>query len=174
MGRKNSLRNSEWDYRSIGYYFITIITKDREQYFGQVSNKKMNPSNIGELTMKYWEEIPDHFQNVKLGKYILMPDHFHGVIHINKNRQLCNNALQNRNFDCSKNEYMSSISPKPLSLSTIIRSFKSAVTKDARLINPDFSWQRSFHDKIIKQTEIPFYNRYIEENPKRWDVNIIS
>jgi len=65
---------------------------------------------------------------------------------------------------------MSNISPKPGSISTIIRSYKSIVTKHARKINPAFAWQPRFYDHIIRNDES--YGRirqYITENPKNWE-----
>ena len=68
-----------------------------------------------------------------------------------------------------KNEKMARISPKSGSISTIIRSYKSAVSKNARKINPDFAWQSRFHDRIIRDA-IAFQNiqNYIEKNPEKW------
>ncbi|QCK16615.1 transposase [Mangrovivirga cuniculi] len=165
MQRNNSLRNPEWDYRSRGIYFITIITKNRSPYFGNIVSGILEKTEIGSLVHNYWHEIPLHFKNIQLGQYIIMPDHLHGIIHIKK--QVNNRIINYLDEDLknSKNVHMASISPKPSSLSTIIRSFKSAVTKDARKIDLEFAWQRSFHDKIIQKSEIPFYNKYMEENP---------
>ncbi|MFP4622282.1 MAG: transposase, partial [Bacteroidales bacterium] len=68
-----------------------------------------------------------------------------------------------------KNQFMSNISPKPGSVSTIIRSYKSIVTKHARKINPAFAWQSRFYDHIIRNDRS--YERikqYIIDNPKNW------
>tara|TARA_R110000850_G_scaffold232318_2_gene357075 strand:+ start:671 stop:955 length:285 start_codon:yes stop_codon:yes gene_type:complete len=69
-----------------------------------------------------------------------------------------------------KNEQMAAISPKFGSLSSIIRSYKSAVTRDSRASNEYFAWQSKFHDYIIRDDKA-YYNiqRYIVNNPKKWE-----
>ena len=69
----------------------------------------------------------------------------------------------------TKNKRLSDISPKAGSISTIIRSYKSAVTKQARLINKNFAWQARFHDHLIRNNKS--YDKitaYIETNPYHW------
>jgi putative transposase len=69
-----------------------------------------------------------------------------------------------------KNEKMSEISPKSNSISTIIRSYKSAVTKNAHRLGIEFQWQARFHDHIIRNdAEYQRINDYIENNPLNWD-----
>ncbi|RUT78850.1 transposase [Ancylomarina longa] len=70
----------------------------------------------------------------------------------------------------AKNKKMASISPKCGSLASIIRSYKSAVTKEARKMNSDFEWQERFHDHIIRDDQE--YHRianYINDNPRKWE-----
>nr|NQU93303.1 hypothetical protein [Bacteroidota bacterium] len=55
-------------------------------------------------------------------------------------------------------------------LSSILRGYKSAVAIQARQINPDFEWQKRFHDHIIRDDQS--FNKireYIRNNPKKWD-----
>jgi len=65
---------------------------------------------------------------------------------------------------------MSGISPKPGSLSAIIRSYKSALTRWCNQNNnPQFAWQARFHDRIIRnQEELDNIENYILLNPSRW------
>ena len=70
----------------------------------------------------------------------------------------------------SKNEQMSMISPKSGSLSQIIRSYKSAVSKQIHLINPAFAWQTRFYDRVIRDwDEFRRIAGYIETNPEKWE-----
>lgn len=70
----------------------------------------------------------------------------------------------------TKNIHMSSISPSTGSLATIIRSYKSAVTKSIHEIDPDFQWQQSFYDHIIRTgMELARIRDYIKSNPKKWN-----
>ncbi len=71
-----------------------------------------------------------------------------------------------------KNEFMSQISPKSGSLSAIIRSYKSAVTKFASEQRLDFAWQTRFYEHIIRNDDE--FNRirlYIQNNPEKWLLN---
>jgi REP element-mobilizing transposase RayT len=71
--------------------------------------------------------------------------------------------------DSTGNQYYSDISPKSGSISTIIRSYKSVVSKHARLLNPEFNWQPKFHDHIIRNSEsFERIQNYIENNPSNW------
>ena len=74
------------------------------------------------------------------------------------------------NVSTDKNNQMALISPKPGTIPTIIRSYKSIVTKMSRNIHADFGWQSRFHDHIIRNTQ-SFENiqNYILENPNKWD-----
>jgi len=79
--RNESSRLSTWDYSADGAYFITICTKDKEHYFGEILNPdKIEFSEIGQYVHKCWLEIPMHFPFVRLDEFIVMPDHVHGIL----------------------------------------------------------------------------------------------
>ncbi|WP_298396842.1 transposase [Flavobacterium sp.] len=79
-----STRLQTWDYSSNGAYFITICTKNREHFFGNIQNGIMQLSEIGILAKQYWMEIPNHFPFIELGNFVVMPNHVHGILIINK------------------------------------------------------------------------------------------
>ena len=81
---RKSPRWKKWDYSTPGIYFITICTKNREQYFGEVRQGKMILSQIGIIADLLWYEIKNHHKNVELDEYVIMPDHIHGIIVINR------------------------------------------------------------------------------------------
>ena len=82
--RISSTRLQNWDYASNGAYFITICTKNREHYFGEIKNKEMQLTETGKLAETYWMEIPEHFPFVTLGNFVIMPNHMHGILIIDK------------------------------------------------------------------------------------------
>jgi REP element-mobilizing transposase RayT len=214
--RNESARLKNWDYASNGAYFITICTDNREHYFGEIENGKMQVSPAGAIAYVLWQEIKNHAKNIALGEFIVMPNHVHGILIINGNvghgrAVACNgpdgNAYvqaggdvalgfdrdvacnvptdnpdrdgdENRtdvacnvptNEDSEKNQEMAAISPKPNSVSTIIRSYKSAVTNYCNRLGLKFAWQPRFHDHIIRNDEA-FQNisAYIKNNPSNW------
>ena len=179
--RIESARLHNWDYRSDGSYFITICTKNRDHFFGKIQNEKMNLTEIGQLAYQFWKEIPDHFSSIELGNFVIMPNHVHGILTIhgyNKNiiwdgNKPASSSMDDKNDNNdskSKNEKMSKISPKPGSISTIIRSYKSVVTKHSKQFDSNFAWQSRFHDHIIRNRH-SFYviQKYIFNNPKKWE-----
>lgn len=80
--RIESNRLKNWDYGSNAMYFVTICTKDRECFFGNIIEDKMILSEIGNTAEKYWLKIPQHFSFVTLHNHIVMPNHVHGIIEI--------------------------------------------------------------------------------------------
>jgi len=79
-----SARLQSWDYGSNGAYFITICTKHRQHLFGEIYNNEMQLNESGQLAEKYWLEIPMHFPFIELGNFVVMPNHTHGILIIDK------------------------------------------------------------------------------------------
>ncbi len=196
-----SARLQTWDYASKGSYFITICTKNREHYFGEIvdgiSGFEMQLNAIGELAEQFWVEIPIHFPFITLGNFVVMPNHIHGILIIaDKNIVDDNDIVETlpdttnvemlpivETLQCNvssgetmnttnpdKNEQMSKISPKSGTISTIIRSYKSVVTKNVGLLpKTNFKWQPLFHDHIIRDAEsFERIQNYIANNPRNW------
>lgn len=140
----------------------------------------MQLSSIGILADVFWHEIKNHSQNLELGTFVVMPNHIHGILILDKpeNTESTVEKLHATSLPMTqptKNQFMSDISPKSNSVSTIIRSYKSAVTKHCnrlKLTENDaevFSWQTRFHDHIIRNDEeYQRINDYIENNPTNW------
>lgn len=90
-----STRLQNWDYSENGYYFITICTKERRYYFGEIINNKIQLSEIGKIIQHYWLEIPKHFLFVKLDEFAIMPNHVHGILIIKNNNCIVPNIDPN-------------------------------------------------------------------------------
>ncbi len=82
--RVQSARLQNWDYGWNAAYFITICTANREYYFGDIVNKKMQLSEIGDLAKFFLLEIPRRYEYAILDEYIIMPNHVHAIIIIDK------------------------------------------------------------------------------------------
>ena len=74
----NRLRG--FDYSQSGYYYITICTKDRIHWFGSAINGKMDYSPLGLFTIRTYINIPQFYTDVSIDKYVIMPNHIHGII----------------------------------------------------------------------------------------------
>ncbi len=79
-----SSRLQNWDYGWNAPYFVTICTAKREYYFGEIKNRKIHLSGIGKIAQQFWQEIPKHFPFVILDAFVVMPNHVHGIIIIDK------------------------------------------------------------------------------------------
>ena len=146
-----SARLKSWDYRWCASYFITICTQERRHYFGEIADGKMELSHIGILADVFWYEIINHTNNIILGEYVVMPNHVHGILNIvESNNYLDHEEKTLHATSLQHDEKMASISPKSDSVSAIVRSYKSAITKHAHRLGYEFAWQSRFHDHIIR------------------------
>jgi putative transposase len=84
-----SARAQWWDYGWDAAYFLTICTKHRKKYFGEVEDDLMILSRLGKIADTCWQEIPKHAKNVELGVYVVMPNHVHGILILNGNSEEC-------------------------------------------------------------------------------------
>ena len=82
---RRSIRLKGYDYASEGAYFVTIVTQGRECLFGEIHDGKMILNEAGQMIVKWWNELRNKFPNVILGVFMVMPNHFHGIIIIEKN-----------------------------------------------------------------------------------------
>jgi len=94
-----SARLQSWDYRWAGAYFITICTRDRVQYFGEILNQQMQLSHTGIIADVLWYQILHHAQNVELGEFVVMPNHIHGILIITNDGNGNNNVNGNGNYN---------------------------------------------------------------------------
>jgi len=85
-----------WNYSNNGAYFITICTHRRIHYFGEIVNQRMILSQVGKSAESCWHDIPNHFPYVQLGGFVVMPNHLHGIIIINK--QCSQHSLETHDF----------------------------------------------------------------------------
>jgi putative transposase len=96
--QRKQLRLRKWDYSSTGYYFVTICTFQKIDYFGKIINGKMIFNQFCGIVNNYWEQIPNHNKNIELDEYITMPNHIHGIIII-RNKICKNNDINVGNAD---------------------------------------------------------------------------
>jgi REP element-mobilizing transposase RayT len=132
-------------------------------------------STAGAIAQGFWYDIPNHFPFVQLGAFVVMPNHIHGILILDKSNSP--NAVETLHCNVStappidKNEFYANISPAAGSVSTIVRSYKSVCTKHIHKALPalDFGWQERFWDNIIKD-EAGFHRiaAYIVHNPQNW------
>jgi REP element-mobilizing transposase RayT len=145
-----------YDYSRAGFYFVTVCTKNRVEWFGNIADGKMILNDHGNIVVQCWHDLVNHYKNVRLDEFMVMPDHVHGIIIIQNN---VGNGLKPFPTDGVKSH----------ELPEIVRGFK---TFSSRRINeqsfPKFQWQKSFYDRIIRnERDLNRIRKYIQDNPGR-------
>ena len=181
--RIETTRLKGWDYGKNGYYFVTICTKDRIPYFGNVINGMVQLSEIGKIALEELQKTPEirKDMNITLGEFVIMPNHIHCIIIIGENEfntnridamrcdNNCRDAMHGVSTTINNTNNTNKFGPQSKNLPSIIRGFKSAVTKRAKIINPDFSWQRNYYEHIIRdEKSFKTISEYIINNPLNW------
>jgi len=188
-----------YDYSENGAYFITICTKNNEHLFGTIETTtrdallgKILPdrpviqlTEIGEIVNHYISKIPDKYSHVFIDKHVVMPNHVHMIIMIDKadwciDVEALASQLETQpqtvgavidrpsayipNMQIYSRRSMTAPTNAP-TISTIIRHFKGFVTREVG----ESVWQKSFYDHIIRD-ERDYENicNYIEYNPDKW------
>ena len=82
--RIESNRKPGWDYSGNGFYYITIVTQDREHLFGKIENNKMILSDFGKIAEYEWNNSFKIRKELFLDEYVLMPNHLHAIVVIKK------------------------------------------------------------------------------------------
>lgn len=163
--RIETIRLKNWDYSNEGYYFITICTKNNQCLFGEIINQKMILSDVGEIAYQNWLDIPNHFSNVELDEFVIMPNHIHGIMVLNSNKEDSTNSI-----DLSKDTFFSKIASKKNSLSVIIRTYKASVSRNCKINNLFMDWLPRFYENIIRdERALENIRGYIINNPINWE-----
>jgi REP element-mobilizing transposase RayT len=161
---RQSLRLRGWDYRSPGWYFVTINTRKKRPLFGTLVNRNVAVSELGRIVEKCWLAIPEHFPSVVLDEMVIMPDHMHGLLELR--------AV--------------SAGQKSPTLGDVVGAYKSAVSREwgrrkgrqlpahagrqlpTRPLPVGASpvWHRNYWDVIVHDTAaLENIRRYIRDNP---------
>ena len=111
---------------------------------------------MGETLVEQWNWLHKQYLNITLDQFVVMPNHFHGIITIvGTGRDL-------------------SLQPKTKSLSELVGALNTTSSKRIHQLGmPSFQWQRSFYERIIRHDdELRRIREYIQTNPLRWELDI--
>jgi putative transposase len=146
---RQSIRLKGFDYSSAGFYFITICCHDREPWFGHIEQKCMVVNRYGQIIRDSWHELVERNRHVHLDQFMVMPDHFHGLISIETD------IVGDTN--------------KPIG--RLMAAFKTVSCKRIRILsgNPQARiWQRNYWERIVRtEQELEAVRLYIRNNPKK-------
>ncbi|MBZ0281451.1 MAG: transposase [Anaerolineae bacterium] len=176
---RRSIRLNGYDYTHPGAYFITLCTHDRGWLFGDILNEHMRLNGCGEIVQQCWLDIPAHFPHVSLDAFVVMPNHFHGIIIINESvgerRDVVGAQSDVRAQHVAPLPPPSGVTATnvaPGSLGAVVRAFKSAVTKNINRQRDTPAapvWHRNYYEHIIRdETSFNTIRLYVETNPAQW------
>jgi len=163
--RRKQIRLKEYDYSQPGAYFVTMCTKDRDHYLGEIVDGRMNENDLAAIAQSCWNELPEHYPNVQLDEFVIMPNHVHGIIILLDDMADATSRRPNSGAGRPR-PY-----PKP-ALGQIIAYFKyqSAKRINATRCTPGTPfWQRGYYDHIIRDDKsLNRIRNYIATNPQQW------
>jgi putative transposase len=173
-----------WDYGTNGAYFVTICTHERHHSFGKIQHGEMQLNAAGRIAVEIWRLLPDQFPYVVLDEFVVMPNHMHGLLYIDKSDNASSTDAINRvsadsdsdiNPDPHQNIGGITGDKNPMlqeNLSRIIRWYKGRTTFEIRKCSADainFAWQTRFHDHIVRTNDAFLrIQAYILNNPLKW------
>lgn len=160
---RRSVRLHEYDYSSEGLYFVTICVQNKKCLFGRIEEGEMKMNEVGRMVEEWYQKIPTKFDDIHCMEFIIMPNHFHCILH-NVGADPC--VRPN-----ASNE------PTGSSLSRVIQWFKTMTTNEyiRNVKNNHWTpfdkrlWQRNYYEHIIRnQRSYEEIANYIVTNPLRW------
>jgi putative transposase len=161
---RRSIRLQGFDYSQSAIYFVTICVQNRECLFGTISKHESGEndpvrtilSDAGKMISADWLALPSRFPSIILDEFVVMPNHFHGIVCILPDR------VEN------------------LTLGNIIGAFKSITnnnyitgvnTKNWQPFNQRL-WQRNYYEHIVRDdSTLPKIQHYIQNNPVTWQTD---
>lgn len=178
--RIQSARAPWWDYGKNGVYYVTICTKHRFPFFGEVQDGQMRLSKIGELVKQLWMTLPEmSLPGVKIETLAISPNHLHGIIILDRAVEPIKETTLPVGSPTSEDEaerkaFFQRISPKKGSLPHLIRKFKGLVTKAAReqdwLGKNIALWQPSYYDRVVRNTsELERIAEHLSNEVYHWE-----
>lgn len=184
---RRSIRLPEYDYSQCGAYFVTICTRNNDSILANTeksavvvalaathtltieSTQIFELTTIGEIVERNWRKLPERFPMVSLDEYMIMPNHFHGIVVINE----WDPSLQN---DTIK-RVAARANPTNPTLGMIVVAFRSmsinniiAHIEKNRLDMIGKIWQRNYFEKVIRnERDLENIRTYIKNNPCNWE-----
>jgi putative transposase len=165
--RIESARFRDWDYRSRGWYFVTICARKHACIFGDVADGEIQLSRVGRIAESELKSLHMHYNNVQIDSLVVMPNHGHALVAIEGEHCFSPNLSPPTSSTTADSGCRP---PRAGSLSAIIRSYKAGVTRTCGALGLSTCiWQPRFHDHILRgDAVISAVRDYIRNNPANW------
>jgi putative transposase len=171
---RRSIRLKGYDYSADGAYFITICVRHRECLLGEIHDGRMILNQYGAIVRDIWEDLPvgvaspgeNRVSDIDLDEYIIMPNHFHAIILINKSLE---STEVHKDLDVDDIK-----ARRKMILPKVVGRFKMLAAKainQSREIEGSF-WQRNYYERVIRNEEdCQIVRQYIINNPAQWEMD---
>ena len=170
---RRSIRLKDYDYSQAGAYFVTVCTHGQECLFGEIEDGIMCLNPLGLIVRACWDNLPNHYPNVELDAFTVMPNHVHGIVvladpGVGARLPRPNESLRpdRAGEPCP---YTRIVTP---ALGHIVAYFKYQSAKRINRLRGTAGfrvWQRNYYEHIIRsQKSLDAIRRYIEDNPIQW------
>ena len=145
-----------YDYASAGAYYVTICWRD-ETPLSAIVGDEVYLGELGRIVDETWRWIGCRYDGVEIDEYVVMPDHFHGII-----------TIMNDPGDGSR-----TVPTRRKPLGRLVGAFKTVSTKRINQMRQTQGvrlWQSRFHEHIVRDDEdLDRIREYIRSNPPtRW------
>jgi len=134
-----------------------------QQLFGWISDERMFLNQAGRIVQDCWADLPNHYPNIELDEFVVMPNHVHGILVI---------------LDDEPHSVRAGLRPartKRYALSEIVRAFKSFSSRKINSMRGTMGrpvWQRNYYEHIIRdERSLGRIREYIDTNPQRWSLD---
>lgn len=181
---RRSIRLRDFNYSTAGAYFVTICAWNRECLFGEIVDGAALLNCFGDVVHEEWLRSEVVREIVSLDAFVIMPNHFHGIILLSDGICLTTgNPLKKgdppgRPYDDNRDVGRSKTLPRRVvsgSIGAIVGQFKSIVTKQINVLRENQGcpvWQRNYYERVIRnENELARAREYIMNNPLRWDAD---
>lgn len=175
---RRSIRLKGYDYSQPADYFVTICVQRRECLFGQIANGEMLPNEVGRMIERWWAKLADKFPSIEKDVYVVMPNHFHGIVMIKRQDGPpadVGAVLRGRPGPARMPGHPHGGAP---ALGDMMDWFKTMTTNDyirgvkERGWTPFQRrlWQRGYYEHIVRgEQELDRIREYVATNPARWE-----
>ena len=177
---RRSIRLKGYDYSQSGAYFVTVVTQDRARLFGEIVDGKTLLNDAGRAIEHWWFELKHKFPTVETDEFVVMPNHFHGIIvmvdvPVGADLRVGPDSEGARTGAPLR---APAFAPRRVPLPTVVQWFKTMTTNEyVRRIKTlgwiPFHrrlWQRNYYEHIVRDdVSLNRIRQYILDNPARWE-----
>jgi putative transposase len=170
---RRSIRLRGYDYSQAGAYYITLVTQDRQPFFGDIANGEIRLNDAGKMVERWFNELPNKFPSVETDEYVIMPNHFHAiVVLVGANSRIRPDAEPDE-----PGTHAGGGTHAGVPLPQIVQWFKTMTTNEyiRGVKNNGWApfrgkfWQRNYYEHIIRDdADLERIRAYISANPANW------